>query len=174
MWRNLCKTLTFWNGLCKPFYMKLPSHIFSLSKYSIVPAVAYCIPVLFFLKDNTFSQTWLLYLGNSLFLAGIFIIAVINNRITNSGSNISNNGFIISIIAIVISIIIIAILLAIYLPGPHGDIAHTATNIPASNRRSTGSLIFMLIANALIGNFVAGSFATLVARGSSEKDQVAK
>lgn len=156
------------------FNMNSSSHIFSLIKYGIIPAVAYSIPVLFFLRDDTFSMTWLLYLGNALFLACIFITAIINNKITGPGAAIARNGFMITIVAVIISVIIIGIMLVFFLGGTHINAVSPATRLPAAaGRKTIGSLVFMLLADVLLGNFIAGIFAALFARSTTEKNSVA-
>ncbi|MGH2564643.1 MAG: hypothetical protein ACRDE5_09025, partial [Ginsengibacter sp.] len=108
------------------------------------------------------------------FLACIFITAIVNNKITGPDAATAGNGFMITVAAVVISVIIIGIMLVFFLGGTHINAINPATRLPAAAGRKTfGSLVFMLLADALIGNFLAGTFAALFARSTTEKNNVA-
>ncbi|MGH2648214.1 MAG: hypothetical protein ACRDE8_11630 [Ginsengibacter sp.] len=151
------------------------AELVKLSKYAIIPAVLYCIPLLFFIKDETYTQTWLLYLGNALFLISLFIICIISNRQKDTTSPTSTNGWAITIISIVFSCVLTLVILLVLAPGVFhlGSANEVLQQTPAAiTKKNTHGLLFMLFATATIGNFAAGTFATLIARGSSQKDQV--
>ncbi len=153
------------------FIMFKKTELVNLSKYAIIPAVLYCIPLIFFIKNETYTQTWLLYFGNALFLACIFIFGVIENRKKNTNSSIPYNGWTVTIIGVSFScILILLFLLAFYI----GSTREVLQQTPAAiSHKNTHGLLFMLFANALMGNFAAGAFATLMAKSASQKDQVA-
>ncbi len=60
------------------FYIMLnKSSILSLSRFGIISSILYSIPVIFFLKDQRYNDTWFLYLGNAVFLICIFIFGIV-------------------------------------------------------------------------------------------------
>ncbi|MEP6949696.1 MAG: hypothetical protein ABI863_10500 [Ginsengibacter sp.] len=145
----------------------------NLIKYGILPAISYCIPVLFFIREDTYSDTWLLYLGNGLFLACMFILGVVYNRKKNINGSVSYNGWVITVISVVLACILILVLLVLFAPGVYhiSSTSEIFQQAPAAiSKKGSGALLFMLFANAIIGNFCAGTFATLIAKGSSARD----
>ena len=152
------------------------AELVKLSKYAIIPAVLYCIPLLFFIKDETYRQTWLLYLGNALFLVSLFIICIVTSRQKNTTSPTSTNGWTITIIGTIFSCVLTLFILLALVPGVFhlGSANEVIQQTPAAiTKKNAHDLLFMLFANAIIGNFSAGTFATLIARSASQKDQVA-
>ncbi|HEV8082572.1 MAG TPA: hypothetical protein VGP55_05190 [Chitinophagaceae bacterium] len=142
-------------------------------KYAFVPAILYCIPVLFFIKEDTYRDTWLLYLGNGIFLACLFILKVIYNSKRNTNVSIAYNGWVVTFIGIIFSCMLIVGLLILFVPRANhiNSMREALQQTPAaiSNRNMYG-LWFILFASAIIGNFCAGAFATLIAKGALAKD----
>lgn len=142
-------------------------------KYAIVPAILYCIPVLFFIKEDTYRDTWLLYLGNGIFLACLFILKVVYNSKRNNNVPITYNGWVVTFIGIIFSCILVVFLLILFLPMVNhiNSIREDLQQTPAAiSDRNIYDLWFILFASAIIGNLCAGAFATLIAKGALAKD----
>ena len=152
------------------YVMLKRSSVFHLSSFSLLSAGLYCIPVIFFLKDKKFSESWLLFLGNALFLFCIFILAAIYSRKNNNDQK-KFNGFTITFTGVILSCIMILLLALVYVP----DVYHAGfsnTVLRQSPPTIPHGLLFMILANALIGNFCAGTFATIIAKSAAEKENL--
>jgi hypothetical protein len=143
--------------------------ILYLSRFAIIAAILYCIPVIFFLKSEKFSQTWLLYLGNALFLFCLFIFGILYGSKNNNLSK-RYNGFTVTILGVIFSCILIFVLIFIFAPGifnigsSNGVLQQTPAAITKKNNHG---IIFILFADAIIGNVTAGSFSTVFAKSES-------
>jgi hypothetical protein len=136
--------------------------------FGFASALIYCIPVYFFVQKSDYTQSWLLYLGNFLFMAsiGIFIFYIIRPGHSTAGTFgliiISQKQVLRSLVpAVAFSFILLIILI----PGlfEHGVAGKYMINKPANTiHDKTNGLDFMVIANAAIGNFVTGSFVSLL------------
>ena len=141
--------------------------------YGLVAAVVYCIAVIIFLSNPDFSQGWLLYLGNLLFLFVIvaFLYAFNRKRSENAGTlAMLTAGHIATVAGIVISCILAFILLVIMVPGWPGGSDKVLTGEPTSYDTTRG-LSFMVFATAVIGNFAAGSFVSIIFPFALKADQ---
>src|SRR4051794_25197365 len=98
---------------------KHPAILLAYFKYAILPALIACIPMFFFLRDARFSETWLLYLGDALFLVSMIIVMVILNKKTEENAATGSLlivGHAITIFSIVIVAIVGFILLLVFVP----------------------------------------------------------
>ncbi len=138
-----------------------------LTRYSIIPALLYLIPVIFFLRDESFSQTWILYIGNAFFLCYMFIFTLLffKNKTDNKNSP-ANTGIAVTITAIGISCALIILSIVIFVP----ELFYFATSTgvlankpPSFSHTNEAGIWFILFANATIGNFVAGAFSSVIA-----------
>lgn len=151
------------------------SSIFYLSRFSIFSAVLYCIPVVFFLRDKKFSDTWLLFLGNALFLFSIFVFGAIYARKKNNETATVFNGFAVTFIGVIFSCILILLLAFVFAPNVYhlGSSNEVLQQTPSAiTKKNEHGLLFIMLSNALIGNFCAGSFATIIAKSSAEKEKL--
>lgn len=135
-------------------------------KYAVISTVFYCTCVLFYCKDATFTETWLLFAGNGLFL--IIISASLfsfNNQRKRNASTVSMlaAGHITTLSAILVSCLVCFIILLIYVPGflgtPHRLLQHEPVNIV---RGKTNGLVFIIYMSTIVGNFAAGSAASIL------------
>ncbi len=138
-----------------------------LTRYSIIPALLYLIPVIFFLTDESFSQTWMLYLGNAFFLCYIFIFTLLffKNKTDNENSP-ANTGIAVTIIGIGFSCALIILSIIILAPGLFHFETSTgvlANKPPSFSHTDEAGIWFILFANATIGNLVAGAFSSVMA-----------
>ena len=122
MGNYLCLTITIqfsivkWNDFSYVFKMlkKIPLH---LIKYSILPAVLYIIPLIIFIRDETFSETWLLYLGNALFLCYIFVFGVYYAQQQDNRTSPLSAGLAVTIIGVIFTCILVFVVIFIFAPG---------------------------------------------------------
>src|SRR6266487_3139815 len=137
-------------------------------KYSIICALLSSIPMIFYVRDAKFTETWLLYIGDGVFLFCLFITMIILNK--KAGENTSTGsmlmaGHAITLMAILIICIITFIALVIYVPGflHVGTTGKTLKQAPVNIvEDKTRGLLFILFVNATIGTFSAGSFTSIV------------
>lgn len=145
--------------------------------YGLIGAILYCIPVTFFLGKANFSEAWLLYLGNLLFciIIALFLFHFNNTRKQNAGTlAMLVAGHIATVIGIVISCLFCFILLVIYVPDifQPGVTDKVLKHAPANTiEDKTSGLAFMIFANAIVGNFSAGFFVSIVFPFSLKGDQ---
>lgn len=145
-------------------------YLLSYIKWGVIAAIVYCALMLFFIKSDEFSSTYLLYIGNVLFLVVIAIYMLSFNK--SKGENASTQtmtaaGHIATIVGIIISCIVAAIALSIFLPS--NSVIEDAP--AATGTGKTHGLIFIVFMNAIIGNLVGGSFASIILPFSARKDQ---
>ncbi len=151
------------------------SSLIYLSRFAIVPAVLYSVPVLFFLKDRRFSDTWLLYVGSALFLCCIFVFGIMYGGKVSDVRGHSYNGFTVTILGVIFSCIFILLLSLIIIPEVFhfGSGNDALQQTPAAISKSgTHGILFILLANALIINFCAGIFATIMAKGKNAENSL--
>ncbi len=144
----------------------------TLGKYALLPAILFCIPVIFFLKVDTFSQAWLLYLGNALFLTYIFIFAIKYRQGDKQISRLSA-GFSVTFIGIFFSCLLTLICILIFAPGLFGIGSHEVLhNAPAAlPSQNDHGVLLMLLADIVVGNVVAGSFGSVMASASMRRNK---
>ncbi len=151
-------------------------------KYGLAAAVLYSVPLIFLLKHTAYSQIWLLYLGNFLFMLTVAGFLLIFNR--HRDKNASSTAMIlagaaVSILGIIISCLIAFILLSIMIPGLfHSGVPDKVlTGAPASTvPDKINGLLFMIFGNAAIGNGAAGLFVSIIfpftLKGDQTKEKV--
>ena len=146
-----------------PFHQFHWRHYF---KYAGIAVIFYCACVLFYCRDVTFSETWVLFTGNLLFLVVISAsLFSFNKHRRNNASTVSMlaAGHITTLTAIVISCLACFIILLIYIPGflgtPHRLLHDEPVNIV---RGKTNGLVFIIFMSTTMGNFVAGSSASIL------------
>ena len=147
-----------------------------LARYSIIPALFYLIPVIFFLRDESFSQTWMLYIGNAFFLCYIFIFTLLffKNKTDNKNSP-ANTGIAVTITAIGFSCVLIILSIISFAPGLFRFATSTgvlANKPPSFSHTNEAGIWFILFTNATIGNFVAGAFSSVIAAAVIKQSRV--
>jgi len=139
-------------------------------KWGIIAAIVFCIPMIMFVKSAEFSSTYLLYIGNVLFLVAIAIYMLSFNK--KKGENASTQtmnaaGHIATFFGIIISCIVAAIVLSVFMPGET-----ILQDAPAqTGNGDTHGLVFMVFMNAIIGNLVGGSFVSIILPYTARKNQ---
>jgi hypothetical protein len=138
-----------------------------LNRFAIVLAIAYIIPVIFFLKDRRFSDTWLLYVGSGLFLVISFLFGILYGHGNADGSPIPYNGFTVAILGVIFSVILIILFTLLLAPDIFGIGVHHAFRQmpPEMTPNWPGRILFILIFDAVVMNFAAGTFSALMTKG---------
>jgi hypothetical protein len=151
--------------------------LFLYFKYSIICAILSSIPMVIYVRDAKFTETWLLYLGDGLFLFSLFISLIfLSKKVGNNASTGSMlmAGHAVTIIAMIIICVIAFVALLIYIPGllHFGNAYKTLKQTPPNMvDDKTNGLLFILFVNAVIGTFSAGSFTSIVTAYSIKREQ---
>jgi|GEM_PF-3505594 len=156
---------------------KHPAILLAYFKYAILPSIIASVPTVFFIRDATFSQTWLLYLGDAFFLFSMIVIMLIlsKNADHEAGTGaLLIVGHAITVFSVILICVIAFILLLIYVPdllitGNTGKaLKQTPANIVLDK---THGLMFILFMNAVFGTGTAGSFASIIMSYSMKREQ---
>lgn len=156
---------------------KPPTILRAYFKYSILPSIIASVPMVFFIRDSTFSQTWLLYLGDAFFLFSMIVIMLIlsKNAQNNAGTGaLLIAGHAITIFSIILICVITFIMLLIYIPdlliagNTQKALKQTPSNMVLDK---THGLMFVLFMNAVFGTGTAGSFASIIMSYSMKREQ---
>lgn len=145
--------------------------------HSLVAALVYCVPLIFFLRSSDYTQAWLLYLGNFLFLLVIMYFLFVFNarREENAGTLVMlTASTITTVMGTIMSVILGLILLSIFVPGlfASGTPDKVLVNEPANTvNDKTHGLIFMVLANSIIGNISCGLFVAIIFPFALKGDQ---
>ncbi len=144
------------------------NQILSYFRYSIVAAILYLICTTIFLSQDSYTQIYLLYIGNVLFAAVIvFFILNFHTKKDEAKGNktMIAAGLITTIMGTLISCVIIFILLAMMKPSGYEAISHTANELakPApALQGNSHALMFVLFMEAVFGNLGAGAFVSVM------------
>jgi hypothetical protein len=152
-------------------------YLSSYIKWGIISAIAFCIPMLIFINSQNYQKTWLLFLGNGLFLVAIAAYMLSFNRMKGGDASTQTQmaaGHIATAIGIVISCIVSAIAIAIIIPNVFSSDLATKTleNAPAqTGTGETHGLVFFVFMTAVIGNVSGGSFASIILPYAAKRNQ---
>jgi len=124
------------------------------SKYTLVCALAYIIPVFFFFKQEKFSELWLLYLGNSCYGCLLLVCGLFVNRKLHSAASL--RALIMPGLKVVASSITLICVLLVILAA--------SLKIAAIQQAPTNNngLFVSLALNAVIVNFLLGGLAVFL------------
>ena len=136
-------------------------------KFSIAAAILYSIAAGIFLHDESYSKSWVLYIGNMLFalVIIIFILSYNKKNANSKATMIVGAGHITTIMGIIVACIICAILVFTLVPGLINSSAGNPVLHKAPPQMYSGSrheLIFALFFNTIIGNVCGGSFFSIM------------
>jgi len=155
--------------------MNNKSRIAYLSRFGIAAGIVYCIPLIFFLKDRRFADTWLLYLGSALFLIITFTFGIVYGSRQNDDPRKSYNGFTVAVLGVIASIILILLLTLLLAPDVYGigsanDVLHQTP--AAMNNTGNHGILFVMLANAVLINLAAGAFSAVMSRGKNAENKL--
>ena len=145
--------------------------------WGIIAAIAFCIPMIIFINSENYAKTWLLFLGNALFLC--VIAAYMLNFNSMKGGDASTQtqmaaGHIATIIGILLSCIIAAIAVSVFIPDIFSSGLSDGALENAPSQTGTGKthgLVFFVFMCAVIGNVAGGSFASIILPYAAKRNQ---
>jgi hypothetical protein len=145
--------------------------------FGALAAVAYCIPMIYFVQSGVFADSWWLYVGNFLFMIVVAIFLIADNRKKRENVNTSLSvlsGHVVAVIGIILSCIVAFIVLNVFVPNllGSGEADKVLEQAPsqAQNGRTDG-LALLLFMNAIIGNISAGSFVSIILPYTMKRNQ---
>ena len=152
-------------------------YLASYLTWGIIAAIAFSIPMLIFINSENYAATWLLFLGNALFLCVIAIYML--NFNSKKGGDASTQtqmaaGHIATVIGIIVSCIVAAIGIAVFIPDifSSGLSDNALQNAPSqTGTGKTHGLVFFVFMCAVIGNVCGGSFASLMLPYAAKRNQ---
>ena len=142
-----------------------------------IAALAFSIPAYFFISDDKYANSWLLYVGSFLFMIviGVHTIRESNKRSENESTLalafLSHVG---TVTGIMISVLFCFILLSLLVPGylDAGNADRLLNGEPVNTiRDKTDGLSFEVFFAATVINFSVGSFTGIILPFYSKQDQ---
>jgi hypothetical protein len=143
----------------------------------VIAALAFVIPVYLFIRDNTYINSWLLYVGSFLFMVVIWVHTMQENRKRREKESTVALVFIshmATIAGIIFSVLLSFILLSILVPGyfDHGNADQLMRQEPANViKDKTDGLSFQVFFAATVINFSAGSFVGIILPFYAKRNQ---
>lgn len=145
--------------------------------YGAIAAVLACIPIFFYIRDASYTQSWLIYVGSFFFAIVIAIHTLRENK--KRGGNESTvfmvaESHVTTLIGVVIACIICFLLLTALVPGylSEGPAGKVMTDAPANSQEDkTNGLSFKVFMGAILFNFSMGSFVGIVFPFYSKRNQ---
>jgi hypothetical protein len=147
--------------------VKRSSHQTLYIVFIILTAFAYCLPLGLFIGNTRFSNLWILYIGNFLFLISVLFFVVFYN---NSMHNTHTLGdMLIASFRVTFSSIIICLLVAIFFVyvEKHWLIAAPANTV---EDRSAGLRPIVLL-DAVLVNLFVGCFGGFIGAVTTKRNQ---
>jgi heme/copper-type cytochrome/quinol oxidase subunit 2 len=151
--------------------------VLPLVKYGLLAAVLFSIPMIFFIRESTFSQSWLLYLGNFLFMLSVAGYMIYFSERKNENASTTSHlitGHVVTVIGVIVALIVSLIAIFLFVPGifQSGQADQVLERAPAQEQgRKTDGLIFMVLMNAVVGNVSTGSFVSIILSYYQKRDQ---
>lgn len=146
-------------------------------KFGALAAFLFCVPMVIFVASAKFANTYLLYVGNVLFLLSIVFFMLSFNK--KKGEDTSTQtmiaaGHITTLTGIIFSVLVSIIAIIVFLPDVFGlsGTDRVLQNAPASTGTGdTHGMVFMLFMNSILGNLVAGSVPSILLSYTAKRDQ---
>ena len=145
--------------------------------FGIGAAIVYAIAGFIFIQKAIYTESWVLYVGNFMFMIIIgWSLFYMSRTKADYASSLPLivDGEKTVIIGVIASTLLSFILLLIMIHGLFGSgtPGKVLLDKPANTVRDrTNGLDFMLIVNSLVGNFVTGSFVSVMLPGSLVKSR---
>ncbi len=135
-------------------------------KYSLLCALAYCIPVFFYLENDSFTNSWVLYIGNTAYILLLLVSGYFVNKKLNDYASL-RSMIIAGVKVIFSSILLICVLTTILAFAIRGNSSAVVKSAPDT----TDNLYYMLPLNAVLVNLLMGSFAVVVGAFTLKQNQ---
>jgi hypothetical protein len=146
-------------------------------KFGAIAALLFGIPVYAYILDNTYTKSWLIYLGSALFCGVITVYTLFYNKTKDGNANTVQMIFtslVTVVIGVVLSCLLCFVMLAIMVPGYLGTGApgNISSDAPVNTvHDKTNGLSFRVFVGALLINFFFGAFAGSLLSFSAKRDQ---
>lgn len=134
----------------------------------IIAGLVFGAGVFFYIRETTYSETWLVYLGSFLFFTVIVVDTLLFNKRRGKDANTVTMVFsshVTTIIGVVVACIVSFALLSLMVPGylDNGPAGKIAPDAPINSiHDKTNGLSFRIFIGATIINFSFGSFAGIM------------
>ena len=152
-------------------------NIFRTLISGLIAAVLFSIPIYLFIRDNNYTDSWLLYLGSFLFVVVIWVHTIRENKKKSENESTVALVFIshtATITGILFSVIFSFLLLSLFVPGylGHGNADQLLQQEPVNViKDKTDGLSFEVFFAATVINFAVGSFAGIILPFYSKQNQ---
>jgi hypothetical protein len=152
-------------------------HWIEYAVYGAVAALLYCMLLFFHLREGSYESIYLLYIGNAVFGAAIFIYNLkLLYRPYEKKRTVSMliAAHLATVAGTILSIIFAVLLMLAFYPDMFSSTPATPglESAPANTQRDRPEgWLFMIIINALILNFSAGSFISIVSSYAGKINQ---
>jgi hypothetical protein len=144
---------------------------------AVIATIVFAIPMIIFLNAANYQETYLLYIGNFLFMIaiGVFVYAFNRRKSDNASTQtLKAAGHVATILGVILSVIVATIALVIFVPDVFGSGKSDTIleNAPAqTGTGKTNGLVLVLYMSTIIGNFSGGSVASILIPITAKRDQ---
>jgi len=144
--------------------------------YSVIAALLYSVVAYLFIRNQTFTSSWILYIGNALFGCCIAVFVISYNKKRRENASVGTMiaaGHITTVMAVIIVCIIslLLFLLISYVSHPSQQTEVLSNAPPQMESGERHQFLLSLFMNAIIGNVAAGSFVSLIISYAAKRDQ---
>lgn len=149
-------------------------HLPSAILYGIVAAVAFAVPMTYFIATAQYEKTWWLFVGNFLFMFVIIVYMLMFTRRKHEHPNTSlllAAGHLVTGIGVIASCILAFIVLLMFGPITGGENTVLENSPATTEGGKTDGLIMFVYLDAIIGNIAAGSAAAIFLAYTTKRDQ---
>ena len=132
--------------------------------FAIAAALVYAMPVYFFIGNADYTKSWLLFMGNFLFMVVIGYLSFLYQPVRIASLPNAGHDYCRTEAGVAVSFF--QPVCRDY-PAHHNGTGKFMINKPANTiHDKTNGLDFMVIVNSVIGNFFTGSFITVILAAS--------
>ena len=152
-------------------------NIFRTVITGLIAATVFSIPVYLYIRDNTYTDSWLLYIGSFLFMIVIWVHTIRENKLRRENESTVALVFIshmATVAGIIFSVIFSFLLLSLFVPGylDRGSADQLLREEPANiTKDKTGGLSFAIFMAATVINFSVGSFSGIILPFYAKRNQ---
>lgn len=141
--------------------------------FALLAAISYAIMAAVFLFNTTYSNTWLLYLGNILFTVFVMYGIIQANHRVQDGASIKSMftiGLQITLYALIIASVACLIMLGIksVMSNSYDAVPNSPDNAGIDTR---GDLVLTLFMSVVVVNAILGGLAALVGSSVAKRNQ---
>ena len=160
--------------------MEKPKFFSAYLGFAFLAAFVYSLAAFYFIKQERYADTWVLYFGNFLFMAiivGFLFYTSSKMEAPTKTLTLIKAGSITTVIGVIFAVLLSLVLLLIMIHGllGKGVPSRVMTGRPSNTVQDrTNGLDFMVVINSVIGNFVTGAFVSLIFPASLYRNKSSK